>query len=100
MLDYIIVGAGLAGIAFAETALAHGKTIRVFNDGSSQSSLVAGGIYNPVILKRFSGLSGAQHQLDVMNSFYDAIRLRLAQDLNHPMPVLRKFTSIEEQNDW
>lgn len=100
MIDYLIVGSGLAGIAFAEQALQHGKSILVFDNHSSQSSKVAGGIYNPVILKRFSGLSGAQQQLDEMNLFYQQISSRLGQDFNHPMPVLRKFVSIEEQNNW
>ena len=100
MVDYIIVGAGLAGIAFTETALAHGRSVVVFSDGSSHSSEVAGGIYNPVILKRFTGLSGAQQQLDAMNAFYRAVEARLAVNFNHPMPVLRRFASVEEQNNW
>lgn len=100
MVDYFIVGSGLAGIAFAEQALQHNKSILVFDNQSSHSSKVAGGIYNPVILKRFSGLSGAQQQLDEMNLFYRSVSHRLGQDFNHPMPVLRKFASIEEQNNW
>ena len=100
MIDYIIVGSGLAGIALAEIALQNGKSVLVFENHSSQSSMVAGGIYNPVVLKRFSGLSGAQQQLDAMNRFYCDVALRLDSDFNHPMPVLRKFASVEEQNDW
>lgn len=100
MLDYIIVGSGLAGIAFAETALQHEKSILVFDDHSWKSSKVAGGVYNPVILKRFSGLSGAQQQLDEMVSFYDAVEARLGKQFLHAMPLLRKFASVEEQNNW
>lgn len=100
MVDYIIVGSGLAGLAFAETALQNGKTVLVFEDESSQSSKVAAGVYNPVILKRFSGLSGAQQQLDATNRFYRDVKKRLGADFNHPMPVLRKFASFEEQNNW
>jgi glycine/D-amino acid oxidase-like deaminating enzyme len=100
MIDYIIVGAGLAGLAFAETALQHGKSILVFDDNSLHSSSVAAGVYNPVILKRFSGISGAQQQLDAMKQYYKAVERRLNADFNHPMPVLRKFSSVEEQNNW
>ena len=53
-VDYIIVGSGLAGIAFCEQLKAHNKTFFVFDNGSQQSSLVAGGLYNPVILNRFT----------------------------------------------
>ncbi|MGY8910456.1 MAG: NAD(P)-binding protein, partial [Flavobacteriales bacterium] len=50
-IDYIIVGLGLAGLAFAEQLLKAGKTFLVFENHSQISSLVAGGVYNPVILK-------------------------------------------------
>jgi len=53
-VDYIIVGLGLAGLAFAEELIQANKSFIVFEDDSQTSSLVAGGVYNPVILKRFS----------------------------------------------
>ena len=100
MTDYIIVGCGLAGIAFAETALSNRKSIIIFDNNSQTSSRIAGGLYNPVILKRFSALADAQSQLDIMNRFYDDLNSRIATKLNFPMPVLRKFYSVEEQNNW
>ena len=50
-VDYIIVGLGLAGIAFCEQCLAAGKTFMVFDKGVEGASRVAAGLYNPVILK-------------------------------------------------
>lgn len=100
MIDYIIVGSGLAGIAFAETALRNNKTILVFENHSQNSSTIAGGLYNPVILKRFSKLQQAQEQLVVLEEFYAMLEAKLNQRFNFPMPVLRKFFSIEEQNNW
>jgi glycine oxidase len=55
-LDYIIVGCGLAGVSFCEELRAHGKSFVVFDDQSQQSSIVAAGLYNPVILKRFTAV--------------------------------------------
>ena len=100
MIDYLIVGSGLAGIAFAEYAQRNQKSILVFDNDSSQSSKVAGGLYNPVILKRFSGLSGAQAQLDEMNRFYSWVENKLDNKFNTPLAVLRRFNSVEEQNNW
>ncbi|MBF6609402.1 MAG: FAD-binding oxidoreductase [Flavobacterium sp.] len=100
MVDYIIVGCGLAGIAFSETALQHGRSVVVFDDSSQTSSTIAGGLYNPVILKRFSGLQNAQAQLDKLVPFYRALEDRLLIKVLHPLPILRRFHSIEEQNDW
>ena len=52
-LDYIVVGLGLAGLAFIEELIEANKSFLVFEDNSQTSSLVAGGVYNPVILKRY-----------------------------------------------
>lgn len=100
MVDYIIVGGGLAGISFAEQVRNAGKSFIVFNDLSQNSSLIAGGLYNPVILKRFSGLANAQEQLDEMKKFYANLPDTLPSKYDFPLPVLRKFFSIEEQNNW
>ena len=100
MKDYIIVGAGIAGISFAETCLNYNKSFVVFENGSQQSSKVAAGLYNPVILKRFSAVAGAQSQLDLLHAFYSAIEKRLTINLNYKLPILRKFFSVEEQNNW
>ena len=99
-VDYIIVGCGLAGIAFAETCLQNNKSIFVFDNNSQTSSTVAAGIYNPVILKRFSGLQDAKQQLDLLNVFYKLIEQRLNIKIDFKTLVLRKFTSIEDQNNW
>ncbi|RTY90948.1 FAD-binding oxidoreductase [Flavobacterium sp. GT3R68] len=100
MLDYLIVGAGLAGISFAETALQNNKTIMVMDNHSQNSSVVAAGLYNPVILKRFSQVSKAQEQLILANEFYDAIEKKISIKIDYKIPILRKFFSVEEQNNW
>ena len=77
MLDYIIVGSGIAGVCFAETALQNNKTILVLDDSSQNSSQIAGGLYNPVILKRFSEVPNALEQITLLDSFYKAIETKL-----------------------
>ena len=100
MLDYIIVGSGLAGIAFAETLIQNQKSFVVFENQSQNSSRVAGGLYNPVILKRFSQVWDAQRQLALANQFYAQIEAKLKVQVDFKMPIYRKFFSIEEQNNW
>ena len=100
MLDYIIVGSGLAGIAFSEIAINHNKSFVVINNQSQNSSKIAGGLYNPVILKRFSEVWRAQEQLDLLYSFYGTIEMKLEVKLDYRLPLLRKFYSVEEQNNW
>lgn len=100
MLDYLIVGSGLAGISFAEIALQNNKSILLVDNQSQNSSRIAGGLYNPVILKRFSEVWDAQEQLILMNEFYDQVEAKLQTKFNFKLPILRKFFSIEEQNNW
>ncbi len=100
MLDYLIVGSGLAGISFAETALQHQKNILIIDNQSQNASLIAGGLYNPVILKRFSEVWQAEQQLVVLDSFYQKLESKLQIKVDYKIPILRKFFSIEEQNNW
>jgi glycine oxidase len=100
MIDYIIVGSGLAGISFSEVALLHGKSVIVFNNDSQNSSKIAGGLYNPVILKRFSEVWQAKEQLELMSDFYSNLKNRIQNNFDFKIPILRKFFSIEEQNNW
>jgi glycine oxidase len=100
MIDYIIVGSGLAGISFAEVGLLNNKRIVVFNDDSQNSSKIAGGLYNPVILKRFSEVWQAQEQLQLMDIFYSRLSDKIESKVDFKIPILRKFFSILEQNNW
>lgn len=100
MVDYLIVGSGIAGICFAETALQNSKSFLVIDDFSSSSSKIAGGLYNPVILKRFSQVWQAKAQLDYGLPFYAAIESRINSKVDYKIPIYRKFASVEEQNNW
>ena len=100
MIDYLIIGSGLAGISFAEIALRNEKSILVLDNNSQNSSKIAGGLYNPVILKRFSEVWQAQEQLVIMNEFYILLEEKLNCKVDFKSPILRKFFSVEEQNNW
>lgn len=99
-VDYIIVGLGLAGLAFAEVLTQNNKSFIVFNDESQQSSKVAAGSYNPVILKRFTPVWDAEHQLAIALPFYKKLEQKFKTQYDEKLDILRIFTSIEEQNDW
>lgn len=100
MKDFLIVGGGIAGACFAETAFINDKSFVMISDNSQNSSLVAAGLYNPVILKRFSLPQDAAMHLKYMIPFYDRIEKRLNTKFTFQLPIYRKFASIEEQNNW
>ncbi|GGW72051.1 glycine/D-amino acid oxidase-like deaminating enzyme [Winogradskyella epiphytica] len=99
-VDYIIVGCGLASIAFCEQLRANNKSFVVFDDNSQKSSVVAAGLYNPVILKRFSEVWKAKEQLEVALPLYAQIEKDLNIKIDYKLQILRRFASIEEQNLW
>ena len=100
MVDYIIVGCGLAGIAFCESAEQNSKTFVAVNTIDNASSNVAAGLYNPVILKRFSQVWHANEQLEILTDFYSNLEHKLNCKLDYKLPIYRKLFSIEEQNNW
>ena len=99
-VDYIVVGSGLAGIMFCDVLVQHNKTFIVVDDGSQKSSIVAGGLYNPVVLKRFTPVWKSKEQLELALPRYKALEKKLKVQLDYKVPVYRLFASIEEQNNW
>jgi len=97
--DYIIVGCGLAGIALCEVLKKRRKTYIVFDNASQQSSIVAAGLYNPVILKRFSPVWESKQQLELIPT-YHSIEQDFKITIDYKEKILRRFNSIEEQNLW
>ncbi len=99
-VDYIIVGLGLAGLAFCEELIAANKSFVVFEDDSQTSSLVAGGVYNPVILKRFTPVWNAKSQLEIALPFYKRLEEKLNIKVDEKFITKKVFKSIEDQNNW
>ncbi len=99
-VDYIIVGLGLAGLAFAEMLEKHNKSFVVFEDNSQKSSVVAGGVYNPVILKRFTPAWNAHEQLQVAIPFYNQLEERLNIKVDYKFKTKKVFNSIGDENNW
>ena len=99
-VDYIIVGLGLAGLAFVEELIQANKSFIVFEDNSQTSSLVAGGVYNPVILKRFSPVWNAKEQLAIALPFYEHLEKKFNTTLDQKFVIKKAFKSTEDQNNW
>lgn len=100
MVDYIVVGTGLAGICFTEKLASEGKTFVVIDNEQRSSSLMAGGMYNPVVLKRFTDVWKVEEQLEIAMPFYAALEEKLGAKFMFEMPLYRRLLSVEEQNNW
>lgn len=100
MLNYIIVGLGLSGLAVCEQLENTGRDFLVFDDESQNSSVVAAGLYNPVILKRFTLAWQAPEQMTRALPFYYNLENKLGVKIVNPRNIFRRFHSAEEQNNW
>lgn len=100
MLDVLIVGSGLAGLAITETLREKGCSVRVIDDASQRASRVAGGLYNPVVLKRFTLAWNASEMLASALPFYHRLEEKWGIQFDIQQPVYRRFAAVEEQNSW
>ena len=89
-VDYIIIGCGLASIAFCEQLRANNKSFVVYDDNSQKSSIVAAGLYNPVILKRFSEVWKSKEQLEIALPVY----AKIEKQLNIKIDLLQKMEKL------
>ncbi len=99
-VDYIIIGLGLAGLAFSEQLLNHNKSFVVFEDNSQNSSSTAEGTYNPVVLKRFTPVWNGEQQLKTALPFYKTVSEKLEQEFDIKFITKKVFNSIGDENNW
>ena len=99
-VDYIVIGSGLAGLMLCEQLRTRGKSFIVVSNTSQQASLVASGLYNPVVLKRFNMAWNADKHVPVALSAYKKLEDFLNIKVDDQRPIYRIFNSIEEQNNW
>lgn len=100
MVDYLVVGYGLAGMCFSQVALEKGKTALIVDDKKINSSRIAAGLINPVVLKRFTAVWKAEEQIDLLTQFYQRIEKLTGNQYLFDRSILRKLASVEEQNNW
>lgn len=99
-LDYIVVGFGIAGLAFCEHLTRENKSFLVFDSGEPPSTVVSGGLINPVVLKRFNATWKAHEYLRYALSFYEAFSKKYNVVGFEGSPIFRILKDIEEQNKW
>ena len=99
-VDYIVVGLGVAGISFCEQLEKSHKPYLVIDPGQNAATSVSGGIFNPVVLKRFTIAWKAKEEMANSLLFYKELSNKLGISIVSKITVLRILNSVEEQNDW
>ncbi len=100
MFDFIVVGAGIAGWSVVRRLQEYQRSFLVFDAGGESSTLASAGIFNPVILKRFTPAWKAHEFLSYALLQYRKFQSETGKQFVYDIPVYRKLTSVAEQNDW
>jgi len=101
MRTALIVGQGLAGTLLALELQHRGWQIRIVDKGhSSSSSIVAGGLWNPLSFRTHGLTWRAQECIQALSARYPEIEGELGVQCFHPKPLLRLFRSALEANQW
>lgn len=101
MIDYLIVGQGLAGSCMAWQLIQRGKRVLVLDvPRNNRSSMIAAGLFNPITGKLMTRTWLAETLFQSLFDFYPQVERTLKQKFFHPMPLYRPFLSVQEQNEW
>lgn len=101
LYDFLIVGHGLAGAILTQTLEKRGFNVCVFDaETPNSASNVAAGLINPVAGKRFAKSWQVDTFLPAAEAFYHDLETEFNTQLFHQKPILKLFSSIEEQNNW
>jgi glycine oxidase len=99
--DFLLVGHGLAGSILAHTLSEKGHKIIVIDQPKANSaSQVAAGLMNPLAGKRFAKSWLADTLVPFATAFYRQLENDCGRQLFYQKPILKLFSSAEEQNNW
>jgi len=99
-VNTLIVGFGIAGLSYAEQLRRHQKKFVVIAPEEESASLLAAGIVNPTVLKRFKPVWKAQEFLQYAEAFYTNLQNKIPAKFFFSLPIFRIFNDVREQNEW
>jgi len=99
-VDYIIVGAGYAGVFFAHQLIKEKKSFKIFYDENISASQISAGVCNPVILKRFNTFWKSQIQIDYLDVIFNEIEIYTSKNYLIDENVVRIFHNDSEKVQW
>lgn len=101
MVDYLIVGQGIAGSVLAWKLLEAGKRIFVINNSATnQASHVAAGVYNPLTGRNLVKSWLADQLFPTLIDFYTQVEAALSIKILYPTTLLKPFISQQEKTTY
>ncbi len=101
MLDFIIVGQGIAGSMLSWFLLKDNQQILVIDElNLSSATNIASGITNPITGRKFVKTWLADELIPFATSTYRQFETIFGEELLHPLSIIKLFDSVKAQNDW
>ncbi|MCO6565275.1 MAG: FAD-binding oxidoreductase [Apibacter sp.] len=100
MLDYLIIGQGLAGSCLAHRLFKENKSYKIIDIVSNSASFVSSGMYNPVVLKRFTPVWNAEIEIDKLLKEFKDFEILLKVKLIYNSDLYRIFANEDEVRTW
>ncbi len=101
MLDYIIVGQGIAGSMLSWFLMkANEKVLVIDKFNPSSASNIASGITNPITGRKFVKTWLADEMIPFAQETYRGFEELFKEDFYHPISIIKLFDSVKAQNDW
>src|SRR4051812_47542775 len=101
MLDFLIVGRGIAAMTLAHVFKDRGIGFHIIGtEGLSACSRIAAGIWNPVIFKRMTASWQARPAIQALIDFYSQVERKAGKKFCYERPVYRFVSNDEEAGRW
>ncbi|MEL6413188.1 MAG: FAD-dependent oxidoreductase, partial [Bacteroidota bacterium] len=101
MVDFLIVGQGIAGSVLALQLLKQGQRVMVIgNSRALSASGVAAGLYNPITGRHMTKTWMADTLFPYLNRFYREAERTIDAQFLYPMPIFRPFVDAAERTAW
>jgi len=101
MVDFLIVGQGIAGSVLALQLLKHNQRILVINNKKHNiASSVAAGVYNPITGRSMVKTWLAEALFPYLTTFYQEASQTLGTQFLYPMSIFRPFLTHQEHTQW
>jgi glycine oxidase len=101
MLDFIIVGQGIAGSMLSWFLMEEKHQVLVIDNlNPSSATHIASGITNPITGRKFVKTWMADELIPFAASTYRGFETLFNTPLYHPLNIVKLFDSVKSQNDW
>ncbi|GAB4199105.1 MAG: FAD-dependent oxidoreductase [Bacteroidia bacterium] len=99
--ECIIVGSGIAGITLAwELYRKNISFVLISQPALSQASLLAPGVWNPIVFKRITPTWNASELIAHLQSFYQYVENHLQIHLSEQLQIAHVLSNPEEEKLW